>query len=75
MQRVVREFHPGGVFSRAGFSQDYFKDLLQKDGAIQILVKFHYFDASLKEDYTSSFCMERFSNGSIGLLSEEECKT
>ena len=45
------------VWSRKGFNADYFNTLMKQDGAIEIKVKFHYFDASLKETYESGFCL------------------
>ena len=65
----------GTVFSRQGFNQEYFDTVIMKqDGAIQIRVEFHYFDASHAEQYTSAFCLSRSANGVVAQLSPVECQ-
>jgi hypothetical protein len=64
----------GTPVSRSGLNQDYVNAVLKQDGGAQIIVEFHYFDASLKESYTSSYCLFHLATGAIGLRSLTDCE-
>jgi len=63
----------GTAVSRAGFSETYFDTLMKQDYAIGILVEFVYFDASKKNEFTSSFCMEHLATGAMTFRDPAQC--
>ncbi len=60
---------PGRVLTRTDVNTT-----MKQNAGIQIVVEFHYTDASLREDYVSSFCAIHFGSGVTALRSEEECE-